>query len=211
MRRRVRIDPKFLLQYDVLPRSRNSWVDWQEVFGAHRPLRIEIGVGNSPFLIDVARLEPEYNYLGLEHAMKRVIKFLAKVNASGLENIRVLPLHSGRVLREAVEPGTLDHLFVSFPDPWPKRRHARKRLVQPEMIERVRDLLLPGGGISLKTDLPEYAFQMLSVADSCPGLENSSGRGRFAPSPRYPFPTPFELAWLEEGRRIFHLEYERTR
>ncbi|HLU47796.1 MAG TPA: tRNA (guanosine(46)-N7)-methyltransferase TrmB [Planctomycetota bacterium] len=199
-----------MLQYDELPRAADGTVEWQEVFGAHRPLRLEIGVGNSPFLLDVSRLEPDYNYLGLEHALKRVFKFLRKLNESGLENVRILPLHSGRVLRDALRPESVEHLFINFPDPWPKRRHVRKRLVQPPTVARIRDLLRPGGGLSLRTDLPEYAFQMLEVADRCSGLRNLAGPGRFSLEPRYPFPTPFELFWRDEGRRIFHLEYERA-
>lgn len=203
------VDRKWLLERSTLPRTRSGAVDWIAVFGREAPLRVEVGVGNSPFLLDVARLEPEASYLGLETAWKRILKFLGKVNASGLENIRVMGERAEEALRSVLAPGSVDHLFVNFPDPWPKKRHAKNRFVKRETIDRVREVLRTGGGFSLRTDSLDYAGEMLEVLDSVPGLENTVGQGRFAERPLYPFPTQFELRWMAEGRPIRFLEYRR--
>jgi tRNA (guanine-N7-)-methyltransferase len=200
----------YIVDLDSLPRDDAHRVEWSRVFEREAPLRIEVGIGNSAFLIEVARLEPGYNYLGVEYSWKRVIKYAKRVESSGETRIRILPVHADRVLEGAVRPGELDHLFLNFPDPWPKRRHAKKRFVQDDSMTQLRTLLAIGGGLSFKTDMPEYAFQMLAVLDRSPGLTNLAGTGRFSLDPRYPFPTPFELAWRAEGRRVFHLEYVRA-
>jgi len=204
------VDRRWLLERDALPRRAPSGdVDWSAVFGRDAPLRVEVGVGNSPFLLDVARLEPEASYLGLETAWKRVLKFLGKVNASGLENIRMIGERAEEMFRSVLAAESVDHVFVNFPDPWPKKRHAKNRFVQADTAARVRDALRPGGRLSLRTDALDYAQEMLDVLDATTGLENLAGRGEFAERPIYPFPTQFELRWIAEGRPIRCLEYRR--
>ena len=207
MRKTLSIDSPYLLRQEELPYRENATVDWDVVFGRHVPLRIEIGVGNSPFLVEVGRLEPSFNYLGFEYSGKRVVKFLKKVERAGLGNIRMLKVNALPLLREIVAPGTVDHFFVNFPDPWPKRRHAKKRFVNPTNTRLVADLLRPGGGFSLRTDDPPYAGQMLEVLDGCPELSSTARRGHFTLEPRYGFPTPYELKFRAEGRTIYYLEY----
>lgn len=210
MRKIPRVDTPFLLDPRLLPRTREGRaVAWDRVFGEQRPLRLEVGVGNSPFLIEVAKLEPEFSYLGFEYSKKRVMKFLRKVVGSGLENIRVVGENAVVALDGWIPAGELDHVFVNFPDPWPKRRHERKRFVQDEVIGPVTALLGRGGGISLRTDAALYARQMLRVLDGSPALENLAGEGNFAVEPRYPFPTAYELRYLAEARPIYYLEYVR--
>ena len=210
MRQLPTVDTQYLIDLPSLERRRDGTVDWSKVYGAERLLRVEVGIGNSPFLLDVRHLEPDFSYLGLEYMKKRVLKFLLRVNASGVGNVRVAREGAEVVLRNGIAAGELDHLFVNFPDPWPKRRHAKNRFVQPRTIADVLKSLRVGGGLSLKTDSPHYASQMLRVLDEFSPLENLSGRGRFSCEPRYPFPTPFELQFRQRGLRVYHLEYTRV-
>lgn len=206
--------PKFSSAYELslgdLPLDDAGFVDWAAVFGRSGPLRVEIGVGNSRFLVEVALRSPEGNYLGFEHSRKRVLKFLKKVEKEGLANIRVLPVNALVVLDWAFRPGSVDAFYIHHPDPWPKRRHAKKRLIRPEVAARLCALLRPGGGLSLRTDDEAYARQMLEVLDATEGLFNRSGKGRCAEGPLDPFPTAYEARYLEEGRRIHYLEYARA-
>jgi tRNA (guanine-N7-)-methyltransferase len=195
------------IHLDSLPAGPAGAVDWDRVFGAARPLRIEIGVGNSPFLIEVSRLCPDFNYLGFEYSAKRVLKFLKKVEKAEVTNIRILRMNAAVVLDRIFRPASVDHIFLNHPDPWPKRRHAKKRFVSPANASSMLRLLRPGGGISLRTDALDYALEMLQVLDGTEGLVNASGAGSFAAAPAYPFETPYEVKFRAAGREIRYLEY----
>lgn len=195
------------LDLEELPRLESGIVHWDEVFQSSDPLRIEIGVGNSKFLIEVAQRAPHFQYLGFEYCKRRVLKFLKKVRQAELDTIRMLQVEATRVLGEIIGPGSVDHFYVNHPDPWPKRRHAKHRLIRTENVRVFHRLLRPGGGISARTDSPAYAQQMLEVFESEPGLESLSSPGHFANRPLEPYRTPFEEKFRAQGKRIYYLEY----
>ncbi|MEM7235845.1 MAG: tRNA (guanosine(46)-N7)-methyltransferase TrmB [Planctomycetota bacterium] len=199
----------YLLNVEAIPRDSETFGDWETIFGRDRPLRVEVGVGNSPFLIELAKLEPEYNYVGLEYCYRRVLKFLQRVHASETENIRFFQLAAEKFLREAVAPGGLDHIFVAFPDPWPKNKHRKHRFVREAVVGVLARRIRPGGGVSLKTDAPAYAEQMLRVMDADPAFESLGTPGEYAERPRVPFPTQFELRFVAEKKPIYYLEYRK--
>ena len=183
--------------------------DWSGIFARTRPLRVEIGVGRSDFLIRVAQDEPEFNYLGFEYSYKRVKAFLKQVRRQGAENIRVVAENVHYLFDCLFAPESVDHFFVLFPDPWPKRRHAKHRFVQRRNVDIVASVLRPGGGISLRTDDARYAHQMLAVLEAHPALTNLAGRGQLALGPRHPYATRYQVKWQEEGRSIYFLEFRR--
>ena len=209
MRKLPAIESDYLLELEKLPARDKGHVAWDEVYGQPRSLRIEVGVGNSPFLIEVASSEPGYNYLGLEYSHKRVIKFLKKVRQAGLENIRMLHLNSDRLFDKHIAPGSVEHLFVNFPDPWPKRRHSKKRFIARERLKTAVKLLAPGGGFSLRTDARDYALEALDNLEAREELENRFSCGEWAPSPLYPFETPYEVKFKAQGLRIYYFEYRK--
>lgn len=199
----------FELSLEKLPAEDSGLVRWDEVYGAHKPLRIEVGVGNSFFLVELALRAPDFSYLGFEYSRKRVLKFLRKVEAAGLTNVRVLPVNALSLLDRAFASDSVDHFYINHPDPWPKRRHAKKRLIQPHNVQKMLRLLRPGGGISLRTDVRTYAIQMLEVLDGTAGLRNSAGRSAFSPVPLEPYRTAFEEKFVAQGRPIYYLEYRK--
>ena len=209
MRKLPAIESDYLLEFEELPARDKGYVPWDEIYGQPRPLRIEVGVGNSPFLIEIASREPDYNYLGLEYSHKRVIKFLKKVRQAGLENIRMLHLNSDRLFDKHIAPGSVEHLFVNFPDPWPKRRHSKKRFIARERLKTAVKLLAPGGGFSLRTDARDYALEALDNLEAREDLENCFSTGEWAPSPLYPFETPYEVKFKAQGLRIYYFEYRK--
>lgn len=210
MRRPAVLESPYLLELASLPREEDRTVCWKEVCRSADPLRVEIGVGNSPFLIEVSRLEPRFSYVGFEYSAKRVFKFLRKVHQAGLQNIFMLCANAIPLLGEIAKPGRVDHFFANFPDPWPKRRHGKKRLVTEANVRLLASLLRPGGGLSLRTDDPKYAGQMLEILGACDDLLNQGGKGHFVPQPRYAFPTPYELKYRDAGRTIYYLEYRKV-
>ena len=211
MRKLPAVESDYLLQLDKLPGYDKKLVRWEEVFGRARPLRIEVGVGNSPFLIEVASRESDYNYLGLEYSHKRVIKFLKKVKLAGLENIRMLHLNSDLLFSDYISPAGIEHLFVNFPDPWPKRRHGKKRFIARERLGAALELLAPGGGFSLRTDSREYALEARENLEANEQLENLRPDTDWAPEPLYPFETPYEIKFKAQGLRIYYFEYQKRK
>ena len=185
-------------------------VNWSEVFGNEAPLRAEIGFGKSEFLIDVAEREPDFNYIGFEYSTKRVGAFLRKLGRRGIDNVRVLNVNALHVLPQVFGPGSLKRIYVLFPDPWPKKRHAKHRLVQDKNIELFSSLLEDGGGLSLRTDAPHYASQMLETVDASRMFRNLSGGGQFALRPRDAIQTLYQVKFVRAGRSIFYLEYEKS-
>jgi len=209
MRKLPAIESDYLLELEKLPGDDKGHVPWHELFDQAKPLRIEVGVGNSPFLIEVAASEPGYNYLGLEYSHKRVLRFLKKVHLAGLENIRMLHLNSDRLFDTHIAPGSVDHIFVNFPDPWPKRRHGKKRFISRERLRTATNLLRPGGGFSLRTDAKNYAIEALENLEANEDLDNSGCAGEWAARPLYPFETPYEIKFKAQGLRIYYFEYRK--
>ena len=179
------------------------------MFGNDLPLRIEIGFGKSEFLLEVARNDSEFNYVGFEYSSKRVRKFLKKVPHFGVTNVRAVCANVEHILERVFKPNSIDRIFILFPDPWPKRRHAKNRFVRPHNVETLYRLLRPKGGVTLRTDDPQYAKQMLTVIDAHAGFTNLAGAGRFAETPREAYSTLYENKFIEMGRRIYYLEYRK--
>lgn len=197
----------WVIATEGLPIEEFKPLPWGQIFGSDRPLRVEIGVGNSPFLVEVSRRAPDFNYVGFEYSQKRVLKFIKMVEAAGLSNIRMFRLNASHVLDRIFTPGSIDHFYINHPDPWPKRRHAKKRFVGPENALKMQRLLGSGGALSLRTDFSTYAQQMLDVLDRTEGLMNLSGRDNFALSPIESCSTPYENKFRKAGRPIYYLEY----
>ncbi len=199
-----------LLDLDSLATASDGRVDWDDVFGRSKLLRVEVGVGNSPFLIDLARHEPDFNYLGVEYSLKRVLKFLKKVHSANVDCIRMANQNSDLIFGSLVTSASVDHVFVNFPDPWRKHRHRRKRFVREERMRVVCDLLRPGGGFSLRTDAKNYAEEALQVLESIDVLDNVGGvPGGYAERPAYPFETQYESRFKIEGLPIYYFEYRK--
>lgn len=195
---------------ETLPRDAAGQVDWARVFGVARPLRVEIGVGTSTFLIDVAERTPELNYVGLEYSAKRVAKFLSKLEKRGITNVRLLRADANLWISRLFSPDSVDRIYINHPDPWPKRRHEKKRFVNRKNGAILARLLRTGGGLSLRTDFAAYASQMLESLDNTAGLLNLSGPGSFALAPLDDVKTLYESKFLQAGRQIYYLEYTRV-
>jgi tRNA (guanine-N7-)-methyltransferase len=144
-----------------------------------RPLEIEIGPGKDDFVVQVAAEAPETNFLAIERLRERVDKLCARIRRAGLTNVRVFFGDARYVFDVLLRPDQVQAVYVQHPDPYPKRRHARRRLFQPEFTERLARRLAPGGRISVSTDARPYAQQILTCLDETPGLANCLGRGQW--------------------------------
>lgn len=169
-------------------------------FGRNAPLVLEIGFGMGDALLEMARVHPEINYLGIEVHRPGVGALLAGIHELGISNIRVCSEDAVEVFKKAIPDGALDAVHLFFPDPWPKRRHHKRRIVQPEFVVLVARKLKKGGVFHMATDWEDYAHHMMAVLEGCPDFENTSGKGQFSPRPEERPLTKFE----KRGQRLKH-------
>jgi len=185
-------------------------IDFAQLFGRAAPVHLEIGFGNGDALASQATAHPENNYVGIEVHRPGVGALLQRVEAEGLVNVRVIADDAADVLRQRVPDNALAAVYLFFPDPWPKKRHHKRRLVQPAFADLVRRKLCPGGLWHLATDWEDYAQHMLAVLSMQPGFENVAGTGQFANRPASRPLTRFERRGQRLGHAVFDLVFRRT-
>ena len=164
------------------------------------PLEVEIGCGEGSFLVGMGSKFPERNFLGIERLLGRIRKTCRRINAKNLEHVRVLRLESGYTVQYLLPPGSVSVFHLMFPDPWPKRKHHRRRIVADPFLDAIHTALEPGGELRLTTDDKDYFEHMQSVC---------LARKDFAPiqwieDPDYP-QTDFERGFRAQGLPIYRL------
>jgi tRNA (guanine-N7-)-methyltransferase len=182
---------------------------WDVLFDRTGPLTLEIGFGMGQSLLEMARAEPARRFVGTEVHPPGVGALLAGISEAGLDNLRVLDRDVLEILEGAFVPSALDRVQIFFPDPWPKKRHHKRRLIQPAFVERLAERMVSGGLLMLATDWAPYAEWMVEVLEASPSFENVHGAGAFAPDPGIRAPTRFEARGLRHGHVIRDLRYRR--
>lgn len=182
----------------------------QRLFGRDAPVVLEIGFGNGDHLLARAQAEPDKDFLGVEVHRPGVGRVLNRAQAAGLANLRVACHDAVEVLRDWLPERALAEIVVYFPDPWPKKRHHKRRLVQPEFGRLAASRLAPGGLLRLATDWADYAAHMRATLDAEPLLRNTAGAAGFASRPAERPPTRFENRGVKLGHAVFDLAYRRV-
>lgn len=184
--------------------------DYDAVFGRQAPRVVEIGFGNGEQLLFAAAREPARDFIGIEVHGPGVGRLLNAAAAEGLRNLRVYQHDAVEVLRDEVEPASLDEVRIYFPDPWHKKRHHKRRLVQPGFVGLLCERLRPGGLLHLATDWENYAEHLWDVLDAEPRLRNRAGPRGTSPRPDWRRQTHFETRGLKLGHGVWDLLYDRT-
>lgn len=184
-------------------------LDLEALFGRRAPKTLEIGFGMGDTLLEMAAAAPEVDFLGIEVHRPGLGRLLAGLEARGLDNVRVIEGDAVQVLTQMLAAGVLDRLLLLFPDPWPKKRHHKRRLLQAPFVELAARRLRPGGLFHAATDWEPYAEQMLELLEECPLLENCAGPGQFSPRPAYRPPTRFERRGQALGHTVRDLLFRR--
>jgi tRNA (guanine-N7-)-methyltransferase len=185
--------------------------DWRRVFGRTGPFHVEIGTGRDTLLLRVAADRPELLLLGFEYSPERVERLTRKILRAGLTNIRLLRCEALQGIARFLAPEAVESFTIFFPDPWPKKRHAKNRLVALPATRLLATRLKPGGAIYLKTDDRVYADQMVDVLERTPFLRNAVGPAQFAPhTGLLAHETLYEQKWRKQGKQIYALVYVRT-
>jgi len=185
-------------------------IDLRAAFGREAPVHLEIGFGNGDALATMAAAHPENNYLGIEVHRPGIGHLLRRCAAEQLENVRVISADASEAL-ERIAPGSIAAAYVFFPDPWPKKRHHKRRLVQPDFVALLRERMVAGGILRFATDWRDYAEQMLAVLGADPELQNLSGVGQYAARPPERPLTRFEQRGMRLGHAVWDLSFQRSR
>ena len=185
-------------------------LDFDEVFGRSGPRVLEIGFGMGQSLVAMASAAPEKNFIGIEVHKPGVGRLLQSISDEDLSNIRFYCHDAVEVIRDCIADDSLDTVQIFFPDPWHKKRHHKRRLIQPEFVDHLRLKLKPGGVLHLATDWEHYAGQMMEVLGGAQGYTNTVAPGEFAPRPESRPMTKFEARGERLGHGVWDLLFTRT-
>ncbi len=211
MARRLRFDipgPDRRVGFEAL-RERGVAAAFAPELSSPLPLVVEIGFGRGEFLAAQAAERPAQAFLGVEYSAKRVLKMARRVARDGPANLRLVHARGEDVVRELLPHACVETFWINFPDPWPKKRHARRRLLQPGLVRELALRLVPGGTLHVATDDVAYAEQIDAGLAAEPLLENALAPERFARGVPGRSATAYELEWRAEGRPLHFFIYRR--
>jgi tRNA (guanine-N7-)-methyltransferase len=196
---------------ELLPRYGIAYlpapIDLDRAFGRRASKILEIGFGMGETTALIAAANPQTDYLGVEVHGPGVGALLRRIETQGLRNVRVIQHDAVEVVEQMIAPATLDGVHVFFPDPWPKKRHHKRRLLQPDFVRLLASRMKPGAYLHAATDWEDYAVQMLEVLSAEPLLENTATG--FAPRPASRPLTKFEARGARLGHGVWDLVFRR--
>jgi tRNA (guanine-N7-)-methyltransferase len=193
--------PKYGVAFEGVPLNLDA------LFGRSAARVVEIGFGNGDHLAARAASHPEQDHIGVEVHRPGVGRLLLAIHERGLTNLRIVCHDAVAVLEEQIPPRSLDEVLILFPDPWPKKRHHKRRLIQSAFVAMLTERLKAGGMLRLATDWQPYAQQMLEVLDAVPQLSNVAADERFMPRPAERDRTRFEARGERLGHQVWDLAY----
>ena len=198
------LGPRFVLPFKA------EVCDFDIAFGRHAPRILEIGFGMGDATAQVAAAAPDTDFIAIEVHGPGVGALLKRIGEQQLGNLRILRHDAVEVLQHMVAPASLAGAHIWFPDPWHKKRHHKRRLIQPGFVSLLASRLAPGAYLHVATDWQHYAEQMLEVLSAEPTLVNQAGSG-YAPRPAWRPMTKFEQRGLKLGHGVWDLVFSRPR
>lgn len=197
----------WLVDYEM-PKSADLWcID--EAFGRKAETIVEIGFGMGSTLLQMAEQQPEVNFIGIEVHQAGIGSLVASLHEHQIKNVRIAPFDAVEVFGTCIPDNTLKGVQIFFPDPWPKKRHQKRRLINPAFVKKLVTKLQVGGYLHCATDWKDYAESMLRVLNSESTLINQQGQGGFVPRPTYRPLTKFEQRGTRLGHAVWDLIFNR--
>ena len=195
------LGPKFVLPYKA------EQLDFAQAFGRAAPTILEIGFGMGGATAEIAAARPQDDFIGIEVHTPGVGALLQRIEERGLANLRLIQHDAVEVLRDMIAPGSLAGIHVYFPDPWHKKKHNKRRLIQAPFVKELSARLAPGGYLHCATDWQPYAEQMLEVLGAEPSLANTAAG--YAERPDWRPLTKFENRGIKLGHGVWDLVFAR--
>jgi tRNA (guanine-N7-)-methyltransferase len=181
--------------------------DWQSQFGNTYPLKLEIGFGMGDFLISMAKREPDSNFIGIDFSQDGIQKLLARIHSLQLKNIRIVFGDVREKLPHLFKAEELNSIYINLPDPWPQKRHFKRRLIKPELVKQIVQKLAPKGRVYLATDSESYASEILDYFNPEVSLQNVHKETGIHHERKHLPKTKYEKSFLYAGDKIHYLEY----
>jgi tRNA (guanine-N7-)-methyltransferase len=200
----------FASSFTQLGLDPSALADFNSIFDRVAPTYLEIGFGSGASLLEIAAQHPDKNFIGIEMYLPGVASLLMGAEARGCKNVRVYYADAVEVIQKCIPNDSLAGVHIFFPDPWPKRKHHKRRIIQEAFIELVVSKLEVKGILHLATDWEHYAQEMMQKLSNCAKLENTAGAFQFADrSTQRPITTKFEGRGVISGREIKELQFGR--
>jgi len=184
-------------------------LDLNHLFEKPQPLVVEIGFGMGDSLHDMCRSQTDHNFIGIEVHPPGVGRIMNRAAESELKNLKVYLADAKDVLEDCIEDQSISRIQVYFPDPWHKRKHHKRRLIDSEFISRLTPKLVEGGVLHMATDWKDYAEQMLKVMEAEEAYQNIEGKGQYSPRPEWRPETKFERRGHRLGHGVWDLIYKK--
>jgi tRNA (guanine-N7-)-methyltransferase len=198
---------------DLWPRyglAADAPLDLVTIFGRSAPCTLEIGFGNGDALATMAKQQPDTDFIGIEVHRPGVGRLLQQLAGLELSNVRIMREDAVQILNTCFPDNSLDRLLLFFPDPWHKKRHHKRRIVQPGFVELLARKIKPGGYLHMATDWEDYARHMLEVMGQSAAFRNCAGTGNYSQRPAYRPVTKFEQRGQRLGHGVWDLLYKRA-
>ncbi len=208
---------KVNLPVDITPKKEyflleaESLLDYKKIFGNENPVHLEIGCGKGEFIHALPPKRPNINFLGIELKMKRVLMILKKIDEENHSNVRIMKLFVDAKVTEIIPAESLDVIYIQHPDPWPKRRHHKHRLIQQDFIDSLYKILKPGGTVELSTDHADYAMWIVDEFAQRKDFESlyTDGFTRVSPYKDEHIETYFEKVNADIGNEPYFMHYKK--
>lgn len=199
-----------ILSPNFIPaRQLETGMSWSHIFGNNNPLALEIGCGTGHFIIARAQLQPDINFIAIDIYNKGCWKTCKKIDARQLPNIKVLRSEAAYLLETGIEPRGLQAIYINCPDPWPKQRHRKRRLLNREFLQLALLRLSPGGDFYFSTDVADYARDVSVLLEGNIAFMNQNHQAIVNQLPGYPS-SKYMQKFIEKGQSIHYLHYQRN-
>ena len=195
--------PKYGIEFALEPLEAGA------LYGRDAPRTLEIGFGNGENLAALAQAHPQHDFLGIEVHRPGVGRLLRVLESQQLTNVRLVCHDAVEVLAQQIAPQWLQEILIFFPDPWPKKRHHKRRLLQPAFAQQLAERLVPGGVLRIATDWQPYALEMLATLATVAQLQNLAADDTFVARPVERQPTRFERRGARLGHEVWDLAFQR--
>lgn len=182
-------------------------VDTNELFGSSKPAALEIGFGDGDFLVETAELREDFNFIGIEIKKKRFNKAVRKANRKKIANVKFMNMDANIAVTEVFNPDTFDEIYVNFPDPWPKDKHEKNRILNPDFLLKLSAVLKKGGKLEIASDHKIYIDSTLETLGQMTIYSNSCSAPGYMSEIPGRIETKFEREFREEGREIYYLMF----
>ena len=206
---------KNLISFEEITEKNSNFLDvetrpnWENLFGNQNPLNLEIGFGVGNFLIEMGIREPNENFIGIDFYHKGIRKVITRIDKHEMYNARIIYGDAKNKIPLLFNAEEISRIYINFPDPWPKKRHHKRRLIKPDFIKTLAEKLKPSGEIHIATDHEAYATEILDFFENEQTLKNKNGLGTFLFQKEGVPKSKYEKKFICAGERIFYLEYKK--